>query len=1095
MASCSAVRSAASWRRPAVVQRWFSSSAASSTSSTSQGLGSTHPRGHPHWTLYLRVLRTAARGVYELSAAAATSPPSSRYIAQQKYRPTPTRRTPPSGSQAGVSFLGGAAKKRRERGALVQVDAARLLGPGGRRGFSSSAVASRVAEESLADAGEYGYEVGGWEDVEGSAGAAGEIGARGSLNAGDFVETYRSGVSLSGVYLSRSPITPQRGVILTTGGIQTEVSHDNITFTVPSFVDANQAASLAPSPDTYSQDAPFDASQPVVLEIIQALRRLELAVESETQQLVARGSSNLYRTLLDTLPPPGSPEALGKRKIFPVTHTTPRSALRALQLSVTPLRPRAVREERLLAMHRVLMRQPAHFVADQLAIRSTGRFDLRPRDEVERYEKVRDWVRYRAGELSTWATKAARAREWGRKSVGEARSESAQPVKLPVDDPTLRWTDDDLAIFAFLRDTLAVDRIIQDLPHMTLAPTLVKLVDEAAAGLGYVGWGGGREVKKGRLRSFLAEVGVVAPWENWTAHEQSAGLKEWDERGQMVDDALRRALGCRKSAAQKRTAGLASTDFYPSDPHDAVRHDFGAVKVYTIDDAGASELDDGISISAAPPSSSGRPTHWVHVHVADPTALLHPAHLLAKLARVRDHTEYFPEKTWPMLAESFTNGQRLSLGSMGGAEQRVLSMGMRIEEETGEVVESEVKAGVIRNVMRLTYGAVDQALGYVAPLKGSSITLGSLPAGQKKSMGRFTDDARLNADADALVELRLLHGLAARLLKRRVDSTAVAWTFPRASVAVSYATEPHFHTSSRSSFYSGTPRIELHLPSPAALDGTAAFTDSPASLLVSEMMVAANRAAAKFAGERSLEVPFRQQGPPLSSPDRVAAVLALRNPANGFVPGREVLKRGLEFAAGTTAATPGSHWPMGINDPYGYVQVTSPLRRYSDLFSHYQLKSALLPSTSRSSVFAPAFQGAAVAAHLDGFNAARKARYRLGEAAEAFWALWLVKQKLDLLRAVSSSTSSTRSCELSDADQHAVDLLANGLTALAIRAPAHSAFDNVYVQRVLIPQLGLRGTLHVNKADAAPPVGEEVPVQIEEIVLSARSTLAVSLRR
>lgn len=1110
--------------------RCFSASP-SPSSSRSPPPSSTAPRPsrQSDTGLYRHIFRVAARGADEVAAKETGSAPAtaSRY-AEARFRPTPQRRVPPVGTSGG---LGGSVKKSRTRGTLVKVDRERLAASG-KKQFSTTAALGRLAEESLQEVEGYDLVDGVGEHEDGTG--SGRI--KGAVQTGDFVHTTRcvallpspsffsyavlistshsNGIPLSGVFLA--PNMTVRGFILTAGGLCTDVNLDDITFVIPAFIDASRAA-LLPVPSTSPSSAvatPIEHDNPVVGEVLQSLRQLEMALEAETQQLMSSGANDLYRILLDTPSPKGSADAK-KRPAPPQTYTTARTALQALQLPVTPLHPTAAREERLLAVHRILLAKPEHFVADPQALKLTGRFDFRPRDEVERFDKVKEWVRNGAKEVSEWAEKTARVREWAR---AEERKDGAGQEKrelalrsLPAGNSTFDWTPSDRTILLFLRDTLAFDRLIQEQPHMTLAPALIKLVDSAAARLGFEGWGAERTVRKGRLRAFLAEIGVVRPWEDWAAQEKSTGLAEWDKRGEMVEKAVAKAQGRVKMPAKGKGKGRSSastqpssSELYPVDPHDSVRHDFGSARVYTIDDPGASELDDGISISPGPPSpSSGCPTHWVHVHVADPTALLHPNHLLAKLARVRDHTEYFPEKTFSMFPESFTVGQKLSLGALEGGEQRVLSLGFRVDE-TGEVLEREVKAGIVRNVKRLTYGAVDKVFGYEAPGKGPSLVFGPARTEEREQerTGRKTDDATLADDTAAVSELRTLHRLASHLLQRRVDSSAIAWQFPHASVSVSTTSSlslsPQYTLPPSPSFFSGAPRVEFRLPSQSAAAIKAAFTDSPASLIVSELMVAANRSAARFAVERGIAVPFRQQSAPLSPQADIDAVLSLRNPTNGFIDAKEILRRGLDFAPGLTKTSPGPHWPMGIKDEYGYVQTTSPLRRYSDLFAHYQIKSALLPPDSASKTFAPALVGQAVQSHLDGFNAARKARNRLGQAAETFWALWVVKHKLSLLPSPSSSPAGYFSFDpssLSDEDHLALQLLTSQLTAVALRPPSHSTIDNVWVQRVLIPQLGIRGTLQVERAEMAPEVGGEVGVKIEEVVLAARSSVVVALRR
>ncbi|BGP50846.1 3'-5' RNA exonuclease complex component [Rhodotorula kratochvilovae] len=1105
--------------------------ASTSTSTRALSSSSSAPDDLADHRLRLRLLRTAAYGTYELASSPADPRPAKGYIAQAGFRPTSFRRG------AELTRLG---RSKTGRGHLVELDdrqveaslarsktaaprtellphPRRLAGaqkqqvlrsPGAHpaRAFTTSAVGRlRLAEESLADLdGDLATAEGGlWDDADVGDGGKGKSRAR-ELKAGDFVETSRNGVPASGIYVSRSPATARRILLLSTSGDAAESSLDDVTFVSPSLVPTPLAQQVVTAVHAaLGQEDTWDPSLPAVIDALQALRRLEIAVEAETQQLVARGANDIFRILHAPVPPPSSSGGKGKVASPPRSFTPPKSvtivsALAALRVPAGADAP----PSRLLAMHRLLIAQPEHFIADEVALRATGRFDLRSKAEADRFETVREWVRHRSEELEAWAEKCAKVREWARgqgAGEGAARGDQLEKLVLPAERanvPTFRWSKTDLTIFAFLRDALAAERLLQSQPHMAIAPSLLKHVDAASSRAGFAGWGTERDVRKARIRAFLAEVGVVAPWENWAAHERVTGLAEWDETGLRVERALTlpRPLGKKKAP---RT--LPSNEMYPSDPHDAVRHDFGAAAVYTIDDPSASELDDGISLAPGPASASGGRTWWVHVHVADPTALLHPEHLFARLARVRDHTEYFPEKTWPMLPESFTVGNQLSLGALGaGKEQHVLSLGVRIDEESGDVLESEVKAGVVRDVRRLTYGAVDQALGYTPPPKGRVLrSWADLPDEEAKGAPRSarpTDDATLETDAHALSDLRMLHALASKLLQRRVASSALFWQFPAASVSVAPTPlAPHFHTSPTPTFYAGAPRVSLQLPSDAARSGHASHADSPAQLLVSEMMVAANRAAARFASERELPAPFRTQAAPAGSPADLEAVLALRDPRTGQAPAVEVLKRGIDFLPGATTPTPGPHWPMGIDATHGYLKVTSPLRRYSDLFAHYQLKSALLPTSSSSSpgAFAGPFPLWQVQAHIDGSAAAGKARHRLDSAASAFWALWVLRPYLSAL--APSSPASSPPAHVND--DETLSLLAGGLTALALRTSAHSAVENVHIQPVLIPQLGLRGTLQVDRAAEAAAVGEEVPVRVVECVLGARSRVVVALRK
>ncbi|GAA5866646.1 hypothetical protein JCM1840_002418 [Sporobolomyces johnsonii] len=1083
--------------------RSFATSSSSSAPSSSRSKHSGRPTSDPHAALYRRVVRTAVLGALELSPPApssaappafAASPSRSGSVLAHRFRPTPIRHVPgyetrPRARLVAVDpsqvHLSGGGRPERAQGEARNVGAREQ-----RRGFSTSARVGRaVSEETLAIEDEEVLDEGGAFDGVGGSEGTGRVEGAGTTKAralkpGDWVETRRHGDSLSGIYLCTATSTKRRFVFLPQSGIRHEAPFDDVTFVVPSFV----APSLAARADV--ENAPeLNPSDEAALEMLQKMRAFAIAVEEETKLLVARGANDVYRILL-------SPTSTSRRSAanYPPKSITVPLALSAIRLPPSSPSHTIARE---LAMHHILIENPQYFIADSIMLHSTGRFDLRAQDEAERFETVRGWVRAQGPEIKGFADRAAKVREWGR--TRQPTSSTGGPLSklaLPKDDPAFTWTPSDLAILTFLRDALEYERLLQAQPHMAIAPSIVKLVDERSGALGFEGWGTESAIDKGRLRAFLTEIGDVAPWENWSTLENTTGLKEWEEMGRNAEKALKGASSKAKAKAEGAKVQLSSTDYYPTDPHDSVRHDFGSAKVYTIDDPGAFELDDGISIAPGPPASSGGgKTWWIHVHVADPTALLHPSHLLAKLARVRDHTEYFPEKTWSMFPDSFVASERLSLGSEEGREQRVLSLGMRVDEATGEILESEVKAGVVRSVMRLTYGAVDKALGYEAPPPGPTLVYPAPPKGgivepPKNARQRPTDDAELATDEKALSDLRTLHQLAAKLLRRRVDSTAIFWHFPRSTVSVSPSLSPHFAPSPQPTFYASSPLISLRLPLPT--DHT--FLDSPSQLLVSEFMVSANRAAARFSVTHGIPVPFRSQSRPSGDPAALEAVLKLRNPATGQASAIEVLKHKMEFLPGLTSATPGPHWPMGIEDGAGYLKVTSPLRRYTDLFTHWQLKSALLSPSSAPSFATPRFDLDSVLAHIQGFDQAAKARGRLSQTAESFWSLYLLKHKLALLRSVSSPSSSVSASSLSADDEQLFDLLENGLTAVALRSPAFSAIDNVYVQPVLLPQLGVRGTLQVDKEPMGPAQGEEVPVRIDEIILGARSKVSVTLK-
>lgn len=87
------------------------------------------------------------------------------------------------------------------------------------------------------------------------------------------------------------------------------------------------------------------------------------------------------------------------------------------------------------------------------------------------------------------------------------------------------------------------------------------------------------------------------------------------------------------------------------------------------------------------------------------------------------------------------------------------------------------------------------------------------------------------------------------------------------------------------------------------------------------------------AGEQNnLALPYRGQPEPvLPSEDELRRV-----PAG---PCRTVLVRSRMIRGSVTTNGPSAHAGLGLD---GYVQFTSPIRRYGDMLAHYQLKVCLL---------------------------------------------------------------------------------------------------------------------------------------------------------
>jgi exoribonuclease II len=106
--------------------------------------------------------------------------------------------------------------------------------------------------------------------------------------------------------------------------------------------------------------------------------------------------------------------------------------------------------------------------------------------------------------------------------------------------------------------------------------------------------------------------------------------------------------------------------------------------------------------------------------------------------------------------------------------------------------------------------------------------------------------------------------------------------------------------------------------------------ESTARNLVAEMMILTGEVAARYGQAHALPLPFRsQQQPELPPEDELMQLEA--GPVR-FSAIRRCMPRS------EVGITPARHASLGLE---GYCQVTSPIRRYSDLLAHFQLKAHL----------------------------------------------------------------------------------------------------------------------------------------------------------
>ena len=268
----------------------------------------------------------------------------------------------------------------------------------------------------------------------------------------------------------------------------------------------------------------------------------------------------------------------------------------------------------------------------------------------------------------------------------------------------------------------------------------------------------------------------------------------------------------------------------------------------------------------------------LYVHVADPAASVFPESPADLEARGRGATLYLPEGPSRMLAEEAL--AHFALGATGALSSRPVQ---------------ERPAGIspaLTFKLRLVPGGAPENIE-IFPSVVKVFRL-SYEEADRIALARTTD----GGDSDAASDLAALISLGKANTARRVKAGAVMIDLPETHIAVDIPGR----------------RITVE-PN----------VSNAATAMVRECMLLAGEAATYWASSRALPFPYICQ----ESGD-------LPNDPLPGLAGSWQLRRCMRPR--TLSVKPGAHAGLGLA---GYTQVTSPLRRYTDLLTHQQIRAAL----------------------------------------------------------------------------------------------------------------------------------------------------------
>ncbi|KIX08054.1 uncharacterized protein Z518_02709 [Rhinocladiella mackenziei CBS 650.93] len=407
----------------------------------------------------------------------------------------------------------------------------------------------------------------------------------------------------------------------------------------------------------------------------------------------------------------------------------------------------------------------------------------------------------------------------------------------------------------------------------------------------------------------LQELGVLSPWAETI--DQNVTLQIPGRRGCHELDAL-----CRESDKLCEEIGLneAPNDRLLHDSMASLRQDFGEIPAFCVDKTSTAVRDDAYSLE---PNDDVPGTYWIHVHISHPSAFFDPEHAFSKRARALCQSLYHVNFTHPMFPWGLA--EALSIKDNGPA----LTISTLLTED-GDVKDIKIWPTRLQNVVVLEPEGVDVTLG--APLEEKAyLIVGNdeghiVPSGIEVSAEAIEKAQRHRPVLEKLYSLLLARNEARR---RDVPEYANWWIGqPSCQSLVSYVEDYDPDRLFQSYHYYGDPAIKCFADRFPKHTRLAESTDEYS--LTNMAMNLAGESAAKWLGDRNIPAIFSG---------------ALTHPGFPISKLNSMGRYDPKFLPLSTFSS--SPVPNVFLCATAYSRISSPLRRFSDLLSHWQVDAYL----------------------------------------------------------------------------------------------------------------------------------------------------------
>lgn len=610
--------------------------------------------------------------------------------------------------------------------------------------------------------------------------------------------------------------------------------------------------------------------------------------------------------------------------------------------------PSELTQPMLWAIHKAIA-QSQNIIWDQMNYRQNPRYEIFPQQGLKYIDQVRDWVREYQEEITqqktnesmlstdpawiestrslnpiaTLVQKARVAIQQSRQTRPLSKSGFIGPSSIKIDVKRNKGKpyrelkkqnfDDNEKIIIHYLDVWATSAYVNSYTNLgSLGPMILRAI----------GMYEGFELDKTRGFTLLQELGVVTPWENRTVYK----LRNLKLPGH--DD------GFGEASRMLSDASIETQNFEPKDSMEGLRKDWGNMPVFCIDSSETLEHDDGVSLELVESDSS---VYWVHIHVANPSAFINPNSASAQYAASLAESVYFPERKYPMLDPKMTS-DRLGLAN----DRPCITFSAKMSAD-GDILEKRITPGIVRNVLYFTPQMVGQGLGLTSTDEESHsmsiLTVGGRMPDQP--IDKLNQTSKVVIDTEHIEVLRTLLKLGEASYQKRIQAGA-----------------PDFYSSA--SFEKTRPKVWLGQDEGGKYSqiqnrNMRQFEGDPiislqkskefyglVAKMVSDLMIIAGNVAASWCSERNIPIPYRgilRNPEPASSPEVFKREVLDPKIAKYGCAEMVDLRRYMRLIGQAQASDrPLHHFTLGLP---AYCKATSPLRRYIDLYAHWQMEAAI----------------------------------------------------------------------------------------------------------------------------------------------------------